>query len=54
MPLTSLAEKIDFVKRTRSANYRESLRLEGLSINKNNKRIMSKEDVIAKYKVLAS
>lgn len=52
MALTSLAEKIDFVKQTRSANYRESMRLEGVKVAHN--KTMSKESVIAKYKALVS
>ena len=54
MALTSLAEKIDYVKQTRSANYRESLRLEGVNIKNTNNKSASKESVIAKYKALAS
>jgi len=54
MPLTSLAEKIDFVRKTRSDNYRESLRLEGVQVKKYNRKPPTKESVIAKYKALAS
>lgn len=54
MALTSLAEKIDFVRQTRSANYRESLRLEGVEVKSANNKTMTKESVIAKYKALAS
>jgi hypothetical protein len=53
MALTSLAEKIDFVRQTRSANYRESLRLEGVEVKSANNKT-TKESVIAKYKALAS
>ncbi|NQY89729.1 MAG: DUF2559 domain-containing protein [Colwellia sp.] len=52
MALTSLAEKIAFVRKTRSANYRESLRLEGVLLGKSNN--ATKTSVIAKYKALAS
>tara|TARA_R110001592_G_C12962916_1_gene732487 strand:- start:694 stop:858 length:165 start_codon:yes stop_codon:yes gene_type:complete len=54
MALTSLVEKIDFVRQTRSANYRESMRLEGVDVKSTNSKAMTKESVIAKYKALAS
>lgn len=54
MALTSLAEKIAFVRKTRSANYRESLRLEGVLREKSNNATSTKTSVIAKYKALAS
>ena len=54
MALTSLTEKIDFVRQTRSANYRESMRLEGVDVKNTNSKVMTKESVIAKYKALAS
>ena len=53
MPLTTLSEKIDFVRRTRSDNYRESMRLEGIDLQ-SKKKAMSKESIIEKYKALAS
>jgi hypothetical protein len=54
MALTSLTEKIDFVRQTRSANYRDSMRLEGVEIKSTGHKLMTKESIIAKYKALAS
>lgn len=54
MALTSLAEKINFVRQTRSANYRESMRLEGVDVKSAVGKNTTKESVIAKYKALAS
>jgi len=54
MALMSLSEKIDFVRQTRSANYRESMRLEGVDVKSTDDKTITKESVIAKYKALAS
>lgn len=54
MALISLADKINFVRQTRSDNYRESMRLEGVDIKNTKNRTVSKENVIAKYKALVS
>lgn len=54
MALKSLADKIDFVRKTRSANYRESMRLEGIDIKNIKNQTTSKESIIAKYKALPS
>jgi hypothetical protein len=54
MVLKILADKIDFVRKTRSANYRESMRLEGINIKNIKNKATSKESIIAKYKALAS
>jgi hypothetical protein len=54
MALISLTDKINFVRQTRSDNYRESMRLEGVDIKSTQSRTMSKESIIAKYKALAS
>lgn len=52
MTLASLAEKIDYVRETRSDNYRESMRLEGYIINPTISKSQTKKDIIAKYKAL--
>ena len=54
MALTSLTEKIIYVRQTRSANYRESMRLEGVDVKSTNDETTTKESVIAKYKALVS
>jgi hypothetical protein len=54
MALISLEDKIDFVRQTRTDNYRESMRLEGIDVKKTNDEIITKESVIAKYKALVS
>ncbi|MGB1262491.1 MAG: YhfG family protein [Cognaticolwellia sp.] len=55
MALSSLAEKVEYVKQSRAENYRHSLRLEG--VNKSllsQSASLSKKDLIAKYKELTS
>ena len=55
MALSSLSEKVAYIKQSRTENYRQSLRLEGINDAEFLKvATLSKKDVIAKYKALAS
>jgi hypothetical protein len=55
LALSTLSEKVNYIKEHRAENYRHSLRLEGVEQTKTSKPIkLSKEEVIAKYKALAS
>ena len=55
LALSTLSDKIEYIKQNRAENYRQSLRLEGVNVEKPLQTLpLSKQELIAKYKALAN